>query len=420
MNESDLKLDFCHKFNYPEEIRGLLRKVIEILDRKDTMSIIASGSLPRGELSYRVKNGKLELFSDMDIAVVTEGAINGKKRTFLIERLKELKLKFQPANPLFGINVGFFSLQDFRKLPFKVIFYDLKESGKTLLGKELRHMIPGFDVKNLDIEDTNNIILRRLFHILLYLPRELLEEKENDSALDVFKYTLARNSLDIATAVLFQKGIFLSTYKERVDYIVSKFDDFISDFGLDFSSFLTRCLKIKLGIDSDYPPTELFKDAINYFRLFLVYTLKNNGIDPGKGESLLPLTRRSKNDIFGEKDITKAKLEFILKSPSLNLLQKRLSGLSFSLLGCMVFFLLNINESARLFLRSDRRSLSVLDDSWWALMKLGVLSGEEPLPAGFIGRFLVLREKFFLDFYVKFMAPGLIEPVTEALNWRYE
>lgn len=48
MNEGDLKLDFCTKFNYPEEIRGLLRKVIEILDGKDTLSIIALGSLPRG------------------------------------------------------------------------------------------------------------------------------------------------------------------------------------------------------------------------------------------------------------------------------------------------------------------------------------------------------------------------------------
>ena len=134
----------------------------------------------------------------------------------------------------------------------------------------------------------------------------------------------------------------------------------------------------------------------------------------------MPLTRRSKNDIFGEKDITKTKFEFILKSPSLNLLQKRLKGLSFSFLGCTVFFLLNIDKSACLFFKSDRRSLSVLDDSWWALMKLGVLSGEEPLPADFIDRFLVLREKFFSDFYVKFMAPGLIESVTEALNWRYE
>jgi len=420
MNESDLKLDFCSKFNYPEEIRGLLRKVIEILGGRNTLSIIALGSLPRGELSYGVKNGELELFSDIDIAIIRKGAINGEERTLLIKRLTELKSKFKPANPLFNINTEFFSLHDFRKLPFKVRFYELKKSGKILFGKELRHMIPEFTVKNLDIEDTNNIILRRLLHILLYLPRELFEEKENDSALDVFNYTLARNSLDIATVVLFQKGIFLSTYKERVDYIISKSDDFISDFGLGFSSFLTRCLKIKLGIDPDYPPTDLFEDALNYFRLFLIYTLKNNNIDPGKGESLMPLTRRSKNDIFGERDITKTKIEFILKSPSLNLLQKRLKGLSFSSLGCIVFFLLNIDRSACLFLKSDRRSLSVLDDSWWALMKLGVLSGEEALPAGFIDRFLVLREKFFFDFYVRFMDPGLIEPVTEALNWRYE
>lgn len=420
MSEGNLKLDFCLKFNYPEEIQELLRKIIEVLGGKDTMSIIALGSLPKGELSYRVKNGRLELFSDIDIAVVTQAAINAEERILFIKRLKELKSKFQPTNPLFNISVEFFSLQDFMRLPFKVRFYELKASGKTLFGKELRDVIPDFSFRNLDMEDTNNMILRRLLHILLYLPRELFEKKGNDPALDVFKYTLARNSLDIATAVLFQKGVLLSTYKEKVDYIVSKSDNFIGDFGPGFPSFLTRCLKIKLEIDSDYPPADLFKDALGYFGLVLAYILKNNGIDPGKKGSLSSLARRSKDDIFGEKDITRTKFDFILKSPNLNLLLKRLNSLSFSFLGCTLFFVLNIDKSACLFLEYDRRSLSVLDDSWWALMKLGVLSSEDPLPIGFVDRFLVLREKFFLDFYVKFMAPDLIEPVTEALNWKYE
>lgn len=53
-------------------------------------------------------------------------------------------------------------------------------------------------------------------------------------------------------------------------------------------------------------------------------------------------------------------------------------------------------------------------------MRLGVLSGKEVLPIDFVNRFLALREKFFLDFYVKFMAPATAEHVTEILNWKYE
>lgn len=413
-------MDFCSKFNYPEEIQALLEKAVKILEGKDVLSIMALGSLPRGELSYRTKNGSLELFSDIDILVITKGDTNKKEQFLLREKLKELERIFQPGNPLFDINIEFFALQEFKRLPFKVRFYELKESGKTLSGQDLRHVIPKFGLENLNVKDTNNIVRDRLLHVLLYFPRELLEGKKNDFSQDVFKYILARNALDITTVALFQRGIFLSTYSERVKYVVANSGTFVSDFGSDFPRFLTRCLKVKLNMDFNEPLMSLFEDVLKYFRLLLVYTLRNNGIDMEKSGSLLPLIRKSKNDIFGDSDITKAKSEFLLRSPSLNLLQKRLTAVSNSFLGCVVFFLLNINESAYLFLRADRSCLSVLDDSWWALMRLGILGGEEFIPADFVGRFLVLRKKFFFDFYIKFMAPRLAEYADGILNWKYE
>lgn len=420
MYGKELKLDFCSKFNYPEEIQVLLKRIVEVLDRKDVLSIMALGSLPRGELSYRKKNQKLVLFSDIDLTVITKARISKQQRTLLIKSLKDLRRRFQPGNPLFDITVEFFTLQDIKKLPFKVRFYELKESGEALFGQDIRHMIPKFDVSNLNIKDTNNIISRRLLSMLLYFPRELFLDKKTDFTQDVFKYIITRNALDIATVLLFQRGIFFPTYRERVEYIVSKSDNFISDFGSDFPDFLIRCLKVKLDMDFNQPLIALLEDALKYFRLLLIHTLRSNGVDLEMEKGLSTLIKKSKNDIFGEVDITKVKFKFILKSPNLNMLQKRLNALWYSFLGCTIFFLLNMNESAYLFLKADRRGLSVLDDSWWVLMRLGVLSGQEPLPIDFVNRFLVLREKFFLDFYIKFMAPGMAERIKEILNWRYE
>ena len=420
MHDKDIKLDFCSRFNYPQEIQSMLEEIVAVLNVEGVLSIIALGSLPRGELSYRMRNGNLELFSDIELIIVTKGKISKEDQIVLIKNLKSLRKRFQTASPLFDIAVEFLSLQEFKKLPYKVRFYELKESGEVLFGEDIRYMIPRVNVNNRNIKDTNNIILRRLLSILLYFPRELFEDKRMDFAHDVFKYTVARNALDIATVLLFQKGIFLPTYREKIEYIVSNSDKFTNDFGSDFPHFLTRCLKVKLDMDFNQSLMSLFEDTLEYFRLLLVHTLRNNGVDLEMEESLSTLIKKSKKDIFGEADITTAKFEFVLKSSNLNMLQKRLKALSHSFLGCTIFFLLNMNASAYFFLKDDRRCLSVLDDSWWALMRLGVLSGKEPLPVDFVNRFLTLREKFFLDFYIKFMNPGTTEHIEEILRWRYE
>ncbi|MEK6732744.1 MAG: hypothetical protein AABY55_03875 [Candidatus Omnitrophota bacterium] len=381
---------------------------------------MALGSLPRGELSYKMDNENLVMFSDIDLLVIRKDRIRIEEETAIKKALKDIREDFQPGNPLFDITIEFLTLRDFKQLPFKVRFYELKESGDTLFGEDLRHLIPKFDISNLNIKDTNNIIIRRLFSMSLYFPKALFREKKTGISQEAFKYTLARNALDIATVLLFSKGIFLPTYKKRAEYIISKPGDFINALGPDFPEFLTRCLKIKLDLDFNQSLVGLFEDTLKHFKSLLIYTLKNNKIDLKVENSLLPLIRKSKKDIFGEAGITTAKFEFILKSSNLNMLKVRLNALSYSFLGCSIFFLLKMNKSACLFLKADRRCLSVLDDAWWVLIRLGILNPEESIPIDFINRFLALREKFLLNFYIKYIIPQAAAHIEEILNSKYE
>lgn len=420
MVEKDLNLDFCRKFNYPDEVRSLLKEIVDILTRKEVVSIIALGSLPRGELSYRRKDGILELFSDIDLYVVTKSKVIKSDKESFLKNTRDLGHRFQPKNPLFEINIEFFILQDFKKLPFRVRHYETRESGEVLFGQDIKNIIMRFNQKDQDLKDTNNIILRRLFHILLYLPGDLIEGKGSDFKQDIFKYVVARNCLDIATVLLFQRGIFITTYRDRVEYIASNSNEFIDHFGKDFPDFLIRCLNVKLNMDFSQSLASLFEDALKYFKLLLVYTLENNGIGLKKRDNLLPLIERSKVDIFGEANITRTKFEFILKSSNFQTLLKRLNALSYSFLGSIIFYFLDMNESALLHLKGDRRSLSILDDSWWILMRLGILNGKESIPSDFVNRFLVLRKKFFFDFHVKFESPEGTERIEKLINWRYE
>ena len=158
-------------------------------------------------------------------------------------------------------------------------------------------MIPDVDAHNVHIQDTNNILLRRLLSLLLYFPRALFGGKKNVFAENVFKYIVARDSLHIATILLFQKGIFLPTYRERVEYIVSHSNTFMSDFDSGFHAFLERCLRIKLAMDFSQSLVSLYADALKYFRLLLIYMLKQNGVAMGKGGSILPVVNKSKKDI---------------------------------------------------------------------------------------------------------------------------
>lgn len=413
-----INLDFCFQFNYPKEIEELLKKIIQVLDIRGILSVIALGTLPRGELSFRLVDKKLQLFSDIEFVIIADGRINKKQQIILKRQLQELAKEFQPNNPFFDIAVEFFSLRKFKKLPFKVRFYELKESGKVLLGQDVRNLIPEFNWGNRQIKDANNIILRRLFSILLHFPKQLFDLEKNNSAREAFKYVLARNSLDIATVILFEKGIFLSTYKDKVDYIISNQSNFINDFGPDFPIFFKKCLKIKLEMDFSQDFLGLFEDTIENLKRLLAYILRKNGVKVNK--SLLSVIKNTKKDIFGEKDITTVKAKFIFKSFNINIFWRRLKSFQYSFLGCIIFFLVNMNEAVYLFLRGDKRSLSVLDDSWWILTRLGLLSGSEPLPLDFINRFLILREKFFLNFYLKFMNPLMSQQIKKVLNFNYE
>ena len=81
--------DFIDRFNYPPSIRNqfrtILDKVNSYLRSERVCSVILYGSTSRGELSYKIRyqDGKIDLFSDYELWVITEKYPSKKHVNFL-------------------------------------------------------------------------------------------------------------------------------------------------------------------------------------------------------------------------------------------------------------------------------------------------------------------------------------------------
>lgn len=224
-----------------ESIIGILR------NHNFVNAALAMGSCARGEETYCLNaTGEKELLSDYEmLIVVAEGA----NITLLNLELKELakKLKKVIKTEGFDLDWSIKTVREIKRLDKRFIFYEAKESGRLIYGNAaILESFPQITVENLNFCELNTIIIHRLYHVLKgYLSENLHYQK----------YVIARNTLDIATAVLPHMGVMECGYRRRSEVFLAQADENF------FSQSLKRRLKdyLLMKIEYDSPIYSKYK-----------------------------------------------------------------------------------------------------------------------------------------------------------------
>jgi len=397
-----LDLKFCDLYSYPSGIRDYLYRVFIQLELASIHSILLVGSTSRGEITYRHEMDGLDLFSDLEFFIVPKP---GKRidRERLRKECADLETEAPSHNMLFHIEARVIEISKPRKLPPTISTYEAKENGKIVFGDNIIPLLPTVTLGNLDLGNTNHLVLVRLTEMLLHIPKRIILGNPSEYELFVFKYVLVRNALDIPTILLPHEGVLLPTYRQRVDFVQENYSKLKSNrfFGNDFPALLQECLVGKLEARFISSAEDLYQRGLNSYLGLLNFLVGSSAQVStqdwcsGFLDSSLKLTER----IF----ITKQKL-FEL---SLVYEQARNKGiksgvkLAFRRRKLMICFLLNMHLALLSHLGGKSEAKAYLREARKYLSAARIVSFRQRSRQDFADEWLYLRRKY-VDLITRF------------------
>lgn len=323
-------LNFCDRFNYPAQVRDHFRKILEPIDPEKVLSVLLLGSTSRGELSYREKKEGLSLLSDYEFFIIAKGMPDRKYAGRLKDYYLGLQRKIGRGSPFFHIDFDFIPLFKLRHLSKTFFTYDLKKTGITIWGEDVKKEIAEVTLENIDLKELNETLIWRLLAVFLYTPPELLREGTLSEEKEIlFKYLLSRNILDIATWLLPWEKELIPTFQKRTAFIKKHYEELgcFSFLGKDFPLFLGRCLAGKLNLEfKDTEPVNFYGEVVSCFlRAFQYLVFRTLSFKAGPEEALSVLAQKS-NRFFRDRTLLRRGYDAWLALKNLKFLGRRVFG----------------------------------------------------------------------------------------------
>lgn len=254
--------------SYPPTITAHWQAITAVLASAEPQvtAILLLGSAARGELAYAQVDERCEVFSDYELLVVTRRRLPARERQRIAGQLVALQHQFAQRNPLFHIDVIFRERRRLQTLPRIIFTYELKANAQVLHGENVRPLLPEVTLANLDRRNANEILVKRLWAILLHTPRRLLRGPLTRLEEMIWGYVLCRNALDLTTVLLPRRDVLLPSYGSRVEYLSEHYAQLglASRFGEGFPSFLTACLQERQSLSFSEPLSRRYARTIDH------------------------------------------------------------------------------------------------------------------------------------------------------------
>ncbi len=247
---------------YPPNVLNILEDCILLFKKLGVESAILFGSTAKGEFSYFKYNENYFCLSDLEFLLVSRN----KPSKNLIRQLRTdidlLKQKYKDlyASPFFHIDFSWISERRFQSLPGNIRHYELIKKGLILFQNyDLMAKAPKIDITNINLSEVRDLIIERLWQLLLYLP-----SKPNATRLTKISavYCLNRNFVELSTILLPFEQVLLPTYQERVAFIKSNYDK------LGFKTFMSDGFVDRLQFSLEgkiNSKEEIIGDLVEYY-----------------------------------------------------------------------------------------------------------------------------------------------------------
>jgi hypothetical protein len=242
---------------YPRMLCDLLDALADrIMSVDHVTSVLLVGSTSRGEATVRVVDGRLELFGDIELILVTDP--RPPSRDAVSSAVSAVAAEWDGR--LVGPIQVDFTLVPAGRLPRsekKLFVFEARERGLCLRGEHLLDRLPAVSIENMSFFELNEVILHRLEALLKAIERPVNDSSEDSVRLHQW-YAVARNYLDVATLLLPYTGVLLPSYCERAKYVSEHADlEFLPHLPANFRERLATYTEWKLKPDDiplDEPP----------------------------------------------------------------------------------------------------------------------------------------------------------------------
>jgi hypothetical protein len=395
----------CAEHGYPGEVADVLDAVLEILTPLTPRSVLLHGSAARGELTWWLEpDGRLRLGSDLEMYVVLDRRVTGQSwRTIQGEVVKLQDSISGGVADLFHIDLGYTTPEGLTSQPRTFRTWDVRATGWTLAGEDLRDALPALDAATIDLRQLNEVPIHRLWEMVFRLPRSMLGGAAPDAEVDDFRLVCSRQALDLTTWLLPHCGLMVPTFARRIEVWKRDFDNVPLNrhFATRSGVFLEECLRGKLQREFSRPAAEIHAEVVDHFRAALRFLL-GAPQDAGDHKITAEVLRQGRRHWNGATPRRRAYEAYLLardgqvrrpvRAVRWWLRQKR---------PLQVAFLLHLNSALGLLL-SDRDARSKLDAADRLLAELWY--GYEPREAPAADRFLHARR-------------GYVEYLVESSRW---
>ena len=266
-------LSFCRDYGYPRLVEQYLKEVLELIDKSGVLSIVVLGSTARGELSYRYDGDRLDLLSDLEMVVVTEG--RPRTREPFYRKIEAWQRERRALNPLFHVDVTFMPRGVFRRLTPLIRWFEMRATGQVVYGADTLDEAPEVTPENLNRGQTRELVLTRLWNMLLYIPAAFVFNTPGEYERLIFNYVQCRNFLDVATILLPLEGVLLPSYRQRLVYVESHFErsPWAEYFDTAFPALLREALIGKLDLRYERTSLDWYRRTVGAYRGLTAYLL---------------------------------------------------------------------------------------------------------------------------------------------------
>ncbi|HUE95904.1 MAG TPA: hypothetical protein VMN39_04565, partial [Longimicrobiaceae bacterium] len=261
-------------------------RICRVLETLEPESILLLGSAARGELTHRRReDGRLELFSDLELACVV-GRRRSTLETRVREELERVERDIAVDNGLFHVDCMIVTELPTGTESRGLLWYESGVTAVPLAGSSGRNAFGEVVPERVSMGLVNALVTIRLWWLLIEFPVALLARpgtELSDPRREVFLYALMRNLLDVPSIWLPNEGVFIPSYAGRLDYLTEHWEEIGGHRWFDDSvrRGLADATRAKLTADIEGDPVVWYGIVVRAYRGLLRRLLT---LDPAAGE----------------------------------------------------------------------------------------------------------------------------------------
>jgi len=290
-----------------KHLHELFNSILDVLDLNNIISILFIGSGSRNELSFKINDTSLDIFSDYEFIIIVNNMFSKEEFDKLNAIFRKLEKKWDIKSPLFYIDYGVSTLSKFKLTPPTLWAYEAKSLGVVVYGRDVRKDLVDVRLDNLDYGNLNELIIVRLWNMLVHMNNGFIRRENNEYEDFIIKFYYSRNILDILTILLPNHNILKGGYKNRTNYFINEFDSINwNKYKTDFKKITDLKVDLIDNISLEDSQNIFYNGFINLISdIAKLENIKNvNGLENNKSYFL-------KNKIFKEKLIRTLRRKFI-------------------------------------------------------------------------------------------------------------